>query len=162
MITSLLAQLVYQHWSVPERLYSRYDAWQTAGRKDRPSASDFTKLLTHCVSEFPKVFIVLDAFDETPKDVRKNLIEHLQLLRKSEINLFITTRSTLASTLKQSFLNSVELKITAQDDDVYKYLMIRLEAEDRVSAGLKKHIATVLKIGAGGKYILVFYLADGS
>jgi hypothetical protein len=152
MTRSLLAQLMDQCQNLPTTLRTEYDSWSNCGRKNRPSDTRFLKLLGECISEFPRVFVVLDAFDETDFDERPGLIESLQKLCGSKLNLFITTRSPLAAQLQAKFPQSVELEITAQDDDISKYLKDRLKG-NFLRDKLKEYISERLLRGAQGKYV---------
>lgn len=150
IITSLLEQLVNQHSSMPALLLSQYNIWAKTERKDRPSDETFVELLIQCISEFPRVFIILDAFDEMKEEERLELIERLQLFCNSKVNLFITTRSPHAGFLGQSFPKSAELKITAQDSDIHEYLSARLRTQP-LDPKLKALISTTLQNNAQGK-----------
>jgi hypothetical protein len=96
MTRSLLSQLIDQRKSLPLSLQTEYDVWNNGDRKKRPSDTRFIELLVEYISEFPRVFVILDAFDETDSEERESLITSLQLLYRSKLNLFITTRSPLA------------------------------------------------------------------
>jgi hypothetical protein len=156
MIRSLLVQLIDQRERLPVKLLAKYDAWNNSGRKNRPSDTDFLELLMECISAFPRIFVVLDAFDETDSDQRANLIESLQKLCESKLNLFITTRSPLAALLLSQFPRSIELEIIAKDDDIFKYLRERLR-EKSLHPKLKEHISERLLRGAQGKYVSSSY-----
>jgi hypothetical protein len=156
VITTLLAQLVNQRRGLPSSLRLEYDAWRNGGCKNRPSDIRFVELLVECISGFPKVFVVLDAFDELMKEEWEKLIQSLQTLCKSKLNLFLTTRSPLAAFLQRSFPKSAELEINARDDDIHKYLTERLSVIS-LHVKLKEHISVTLLKGAQGKYV-AFYL----
>jgi hypothetical protein len=152
MIISLLSQLIDQRQSLPASLLSEYDTWNESERKNRPSDTRFLELLVKCIAEFPRVFVVLDAFDETVSSEREKLIASLQLLCGPNLNLFITTRSPLVALLQSSFPQSVELGITAKDDDISKYLTERLRGRS-LHHKLKEDISQRLLRGAHGKYV---------
>jgi hypothetical protein len=154
MTISLLAQLIDQRQNLPDSLRTEHDAWNDGGRKKMPSDTRFLELLVECISEFPRVFVVLDAFDETRSDERENLIASLQLLCRSELKLFITTRSPPVAQLRGSLRRSVEVEITAQDDDISKYLTDRLR-EKSLHVKLKEYISERLLKGAHGKYVFL-------
>jgi hypothetical protein len=116
----------------------------------------FLDLLLDTISEFPRVFVILDAFDETKKEERGKIIEYLTRVCTSKFSLFITTRSPLAdSMLKKSFPASKMLEITARDEDVDQYLTEKLHREESLHPMLKQHISDTLKAGAHGKYVYV-------
>jgi hypothetical protein len=131
-------------------IQSEYDSWRKGGCKLRPSDTRFLELLSETVSEFPKVFVVLDAFDETKKEERGKIIEYLKVCNASNLRLFITTRSPLVGLLKENFPESKDLEITAQDNDIGNYLTEKLSAE-LLHDKLKEQISTTLKAGAHGK-----------
>jgi hypothetical protein len=156
VITSLLAQLVNQRPGLPPSLRQEYDAWRNGGHKNRPSDNRFVELLVECMSGFPKVFVVLDAFDELMREEREKLIVSLQALCKSKLNLFLTTRSPLAAFLQRSFPTLAQLEINARDDDIHRYLMERLSTIS-LHVKLKEFISVTLLKGAQGKYVAYYF-----
>lgn len=146
MITSVLAQLLTQCQNLPAGIQSEYNT----RRKDKPTDTRFIELLLDCVSEFPKVFVVLDAFDETKKEERGKLMEYLKLICVPKLNLLITTRSPLLNLLQKGFPESTDLEIRARDDDVHAYVTEKLQAES-LHVKLKERISTRLRADAHGK-----------
>jgi len=133
------------------RIQSEYDSWRKGGCKLRPSDTRFLELLSEIVSEFGKVFVILDAFDETKKEERGKIVEYLKVVcNASNLSLFITTRSPLVGLLKENFPESKDLEITAQDNDIGNYLSEKLSAE-LLHDKLREQISTTLKAGAHGK-----------
>jgi hypothetical protein len=160
VITSLLAQLVNQRPGLPLSLRLEYDAWRNGGCNTRPSDIRFVELLVECISGFPKVFVVLDAFDEMMKEEREKLIASFQILCKSKLNLFLTTRSPLAAFLQRSFPTSAEFEINARDHDIHEYLTERLSTIS-LHVKLKEHISVTLPKGAQGKYGAYYFFTNG-
>jgi hypothetical protein len=146
MITSVLAQLLTQCQNIPASIQSEYNS----RRKDRPTDTRFIELLLDVVAEFPKVFVVLDAFDETKKDERGKLMEYLKRICVPKLKLLITTRSPLLDLLQKDFPESTELEIRARDDDIHAYLTEKLHAES-LHVKLKERISTRLRADAHGK-----------
>jgi hypothetical protein len=155
MIVSLLAQLLGQCQNLPASIQSEYNP----KRKDKPTNIRFIELLLDCISEFPKVFVVLDAFDETQKEERGKLIEYLKQISNSRLKLFITTRSPLLDLLQKDFQESTDMEIAARDDDIQTYLIEKLNAES-LHVKIKENISTKLRAGAHGKYRPFSCLAD--
>lgn len=152
MTRCILAQLIDQCKNLPTNLRRVYQSWIDCGGKKRPSNTRFLELLLEAISEFPRVFVVLDAFDEIGSDQRDELLTVLQKLCESKLNLLITTRSPLAAKLRYSFPQSVEIEITAQDDDISKFLMHRLRGTSLDSV-LQNSISRRLLEAAQGKYV---------
>jgi hypothetical protein len=85
-------------------LERKYDESIGKGRKDRPDGNEFTELSILCSSEFSKVFVVLDAFDEFADQKESDLKKYLgRLSTNPQIQMFTTTQSYLPEDLEDSF-----------------------------------------------------------
>jgi hypothetical protein len=130
VVTSLLKQLIYQFMKIPTSLELAYDKWQRGQRKIRPDESAFAELFTECAKEFSTVyespvFIVLDAYDESPKMERKKLISYLQQFHQSGASIYLTTRPELLDNLQKAFAPLIVLEIKARDIDIELYVRDR-------------------------------------
>jgi hypothetical protein len=155
VVSALLKQLVYQLDSLPKQLESSYDQCLNNGLS-KPEMDTLTDMLVAFSSQFSKIFIVIDAYDECLEEERELLNPCLQRFSQSGINLFLTARPhpwSLDSLAER--LPAVEfLEIKAEDDDVKIYVMEVLERNPQAKGlhrDLKKKIVEHISIGTEGQ-----------
>lgn len=117
LVACLLKQLLQGQQAVPayvSRLYNYHKQKQT-----RPSAEELSIALENVVTQFSKVFIIVDALDECRQTDRANLGARLSSLReKSGICFLATSRYPGVLTGLEQCDN---LEIRAQNSDICKY-----------------------------------------
>jgi hypothetical protein len=91
-------------------------------RGTRPSIEEIMEVLRSEIGSYSKskIFIVVDALDECPENVRRGLLAQLGALLPSA-QLMITSRPHIASEFP-----STELEVRASDDDLRDYIDARL------------------------------------
>ncbi|KAJ7266837.1 ankyrin repeat-containing domain protein [Mycena rebaudengoi] len=99
----------------------------------RPSVDEMHALLSSAVTDYSKVYIVIDALDEYPEMQRHILLKHLAALRP-EVNLLLTSRPHITPNI--FFPNSPALEIRATEEDIRRYLDAQIENSFRLS----KHV----------------------
>lgn len=127
---------------------------------NRPDMKTFTDLFIRSSEGFSKVSVVLDAFDELRQETRPDLIKFLlQLLTLPQVQIFITTRTSIYKSLCDKFSGEA-MEIRAMDDDIENYLDTRLKwREEQIASeygnwrALKWSIVDTLKCKADGKYV---------
>ncbi|KAF7354365.1 Ankyrin repeat protein [Mycena venus] len=98
-----------------------------------PTLDEVFNLLCTVITEFSKVFIVIDAVDEYPETQRQILLECVGMLG-STVNWMITSRPHIAP---DSTLPNLEtLEIHADEGDIRRYV----DAQICMSLRLKKHV----------------------
>ncbi|KAJ7481303.1 hypothetical protein B0H11DRAFT_1863196 [Mycena galericulata] len=93
----------------------------------------FEVLCSTVVTEFSKVYMVIDAVDEYPETQREILLEYLIKIGP-EVNLLITSRPHILP--DSSLGNASTLEIRATENDIRKYI----DAQIRMSPRLKRHV----------------------
>ncbi|KAJ7453166.1 hypothetical protein FB451DRAFT_1565719 [Mycena latifolia] len=132
LLAGLWRQLVVGKPIAPylSQLYQKHHEQRT-----RPSIGEVDTLLWSIISEFSKVFIVVDAVDEYPEQHRHILLRHLSSLTEgSTVKLMLTSRPHL--NIKQVIGNLETLEIFATEDDIRRHV----DAEILKSSHLSKHI----------------------
>ncbi|KAJ7044895.1 ankyrin repeat-containing domain protein [Mycena alexandri] len=127
-------------------------------KRTRPSLADIHDVLRSVVSEWSRVYIVVDALDEYPEDQRRILLEHLTVL-DSTVNLMLTSRPHIAldTVLPLGF---GELEIRGSDTDIRKYVDQRIQNSERLSLlvrvwpRLREEIILKIVRTAGGMFLL--------
>jgi hypothetical protein len=153
ILASLLKQFVQGQPSMPESVKLLYDEHNK--KKSSPSISDLSKALQSVLSDYSRVFIVIDALDEC-QDPMPLLSEISKLQADTGVNLFTTSRPI--EKIKKEFKDSVVLEIRATDGDVGKYLdghMSKLPVLDEGNEDLSEEIKTEIKSKIKAKIIEV-------
>ncbi|KAJ7694446.1 hypothetical protein B0H17DRAFT_1009308, partial [Mycena rosella] len=132
LIASAWRQLVFHKdiSSLAQELYQDHSEKGT-----RPSLGKIHAVLRSAVTEWSKIYVVVDALDEYPEDERHILLEHLAALGPT-VNLMLTSRPHISLHDLDSFRNLETIKIRATEEDVRKYL----DEQIRVSQRLSKHV----------------------
>ncbi|KAJ7453168.1 hypothetical protein FB451DRAFT_1565720 [Mycena latifolia] len=103
-------------------------------QRTRPSLGEVDSLLWSIISEFSKVFIIVDAVDEYPEQHRHILLRHLSSLTVgSTVKLMLTSRPHV--NINRVIGNLETLEIRATEDDIRRHV----DAEILKSSRLSKH-----------------------
>ncbi|KAK0438166.1 uncharacterized protein EV420DRAFT_1486820 [Desarmillaria tabescens] len=149
IIRSLLKQLLNAKNGLSSSLENRIQ-YQTL--------NEFTELLRTHLKRYHHAYIVFDALDEFPGD-RKELVSVLKSLGDS-VHLMVTSRSN--ARMERLFQDDEELRIRADDDDIRKLILNKLNHEESLCVSLtdrgdlRQSILTRIVEGANG----MFFLAD--
>lgn len=131
LMASLLKQLV----QASQKLSTTMSSFYTNNRSSRPSFSDLAISLGTELGIFTKIFIVIDALDETSEngDVRSSFLPKLQSL---PVNLFVTSRHspTIESMFSQG---SRRQDIRANDGDLRKFVRGRISSPSLLARLIK-------------------------
>ncbi|KAF7338853.1 hypothetical protein MSAN_02208300 [Mycena sanguinolenta] len=100
----------------------------------RPSLEEDLIVLRSVVSEYSKVFILVDALDEYPDPQRSLLLRHLAALGPS-VNLMLASRPHTTIDHRISKFTTVEIRATAEDIRIY--LSERIQNSPLISKHLK-------------------------
>ncbi|KAJ6596207.1 ankyrin repeat-containing domain protein [Mycena vulgaris] len=108
--------------------------YQLHSEKRTPASLDeILQVLNSTVTEWSKVYIVVDALDEYPEDKRHILLGHLAGLGPS-VSLMLTSRPHISLNATFPDLNTVDIR--AHEEDVHKYVCQRIKESPRLS----KHV----------------------
>lgn len=121
LIASLLKQLAQTKPKCSESVTALYDRHK--GRATRPSLGELCDVLHSLVTEYSRVFMVIDALDEfqTGNDsCRRFIDELLNLWSNFDVNILVTSRPI--PEIKSHFKRAAEIEIRASDDDIIQYL----------------------------------------
>jgi hypothetical protein len=93
LVASLLRQIVQRLPSLPHSIAHSYE---TIGNLGRPPTLSFLKTqLLHIVHAFERVYVLVDGFDELPRDARSELTELAHSLVKFNTCVAISSRPVL-------------------------------------------------------------------
>jgi hypothetical protein len=155
LLASLLKQLVRQRPVIPESMQGLYECHKD--RQTRPSFDEISKALQSVITEYQKVFIIIDALDEcwvSDGGRAMFLAEVLSLQAKTRANLFVTSR--FVPEIEKKFEHSISLEIRASSEDVQRYLdscISQMPSFVSRSRDLKDEIKTKISIAVDGMYV---------
>ncbi|KAJ8059723.1 hypothetical protein OCU04_011368 [Sclerotinia nivalis] len=134
-LASIIQQLVRQLYVIPDYVLDLYHKHSSMGTK--LTSAEAIHLLHLLTSEFPRLYIVVDALDECEetKKTRSNLIRELRNL-PSNINLLLTSRRL--GDIEDKLSDCSHLEIRASDHDVRAYLEARIDTEENILKFCKK------------------------
>ncbi|RHZ60776.1 hypothetical protein CDV55_105026 [Aspergillus turcosus] len=135
-------------------------------RGTRPSSEEVSNVLHTVISEYSRVFILIDALDEcsVSEGTRSRIMTELfELQDRAHANLLVTSRniSEIAETFEKR--ESTILEIRARDEDVQRYIECRLTtfpAWVRETPGLVGEITTAITRATDGMFLLARYHLD--
>ncbi|KAM0189624.1 hypothetical protein ACHAPQ_010500 [Fusarium lateritium] len=122
LLASLLKQLAASLPDLPTEVRNLYTKHQQ--RRTHPSLQETLSALKLVAARFSRVFIIIDALDETGSSREDFLIELGRLQQQHDMNLFITSRHDTKITNEKEalFKNLTTLEITAALDDLKTYV----------------------------------------
>ncbi|KAJ7017378.1 ankyrin repeat domain-containing protein [Mycena alexandri] len=134
LLASLWRQLVLGKdlGPLPKKLYQQHQEKQTP-----LSLDEAFEVLCSAITEFLKVYIVVDAVDEYPETQRQILFEYLAEMGPT-VNLMITSRPHI--TPDSALPNPTTLEIHANEDDVGRYVDPQIRRSPRLSKHVQSHI----------------------
>jgi ankyrin repeat domain-containing protein 50 len=153
VIKSLLKQLIYQLDTIPENVEQAYQQFETRGLIATPNFDSFVDFFIACSKKFfTKVFIFLDAYDESLDEDKRTLVTALDKMLKSgpKIYVYMTTRPHLVGELSKELGEVEKLEIKAVDSDISKYLNQKLEPEKDLDPEIESNIKSSIMTNAKG------------
>jgi hypothetical protein len=155
LLLSLLKQLLQERTSVPEVVKSLYERHEH--KRTRPSFDEISKVLQSIITDYSRVFIIIDALDEYQvSDGGRNrlLTEVFNLQAKTGLYLFATSR--FIPEIMNVFEGSIKLEVRASNEDVQRYLdghMSLLPSCVSRSPSLQEKIKTGIIKTVDGMYV---------
>lgn len=135
LIASLWRQLVQRRASLSGEVNELYKSH--IARSTRPTLNEVSKVLQSEVKNFSRIFIIVDALDECPKEKRSRaiLISELRELQP-RVNLMVTSR--FLDTIACAFAGVRKIEINASIEDLQKYTEGRIFGEDQLLENVEK------------------------
>jgi hypothetical protein len=127
LLRSLLAQLVRQTERIPVALHNLYRERDV--RTPLPLGSLWS-ILSSLIASFDRVFIIFDALDEYVQGPGGFLADFQQLFDLPMTSVLVTSRPTFLN--KTILGNFDELEIRADNEDLRKYVLQRIEKSGKV------------------------------
>ena len=119
---------------------------------------EIRKLLVSSLRTLQRSYICIDALDEFPREHRPELFRLLvQIIRESpSTRLFMTGRPHIRDEIKRYFTRSVEIEIKPTEEDIKKYLSMRLSNDTQpevMDRDLREEILRTIPEKICGMYV---------
>ncbi|KAJ7453133.1 ankyrin repeat-containing domain protein [Mycena latifolia] len=133
LLAGLWRQLIFEKpmSTTLHRLHAKHREQRT-----RPSLEDTYSMLCSIVSEHSGVFIVVDALDEYPEELRDILLRHLLALGPT-VNLMLTSRPHIKIDHVATNADIETLEIRATAHDIRRYMAAQISKSSRLSRHIK-------------------------
>ena len=153
MLGAILKQLV-SRGEIPEHIRKDFQKAKRefGGRGLR--LPDIVEIIRRAVTALPRVFICIDALDESTPKHRRELLESLREIIRVSANtrLFLTGRPHVGDEIMKCFGKVARIPVSPTGDDIESYLEMRLDSDtypDAMDDELREDIMRVIpeKIG---------------
>jgi hypothetical protein len=156
-IRYLLKQFVCWLGKIPKDLENTYKKSLIGRTKTTLSQKVFAQLLADCMREVSTTFILLDGYDQLPRQEGKKLLAELLKLSGPGLQIYVTTRDDSLSDLLDSVHLPVEtLEIEAHDADIKSFLKSRLRTDVLL---IRKNYIADTNARTRGLYVSFLYLS---
>ncbi|KAJ6563626.1 ankyrin repeat-containing domain protein, partial [Mycena vulgaris] len=154
LLAGLWRQLIFKKpiSSVVYQLYAKHREQRT-----RPSLGETDAILRSTLSEYSRVFIIIDALDEYTEELRDTLLRRLSALGPT-VNLMLTSRPHI--NILPFFHHCETLELRANEDDIRGYVDAQILKFSRLAKHLKNcpdlkgEIETKIVQGSDGMFLL--------
>jgi hypothetical protein len=159
LLAGLWRQLVVSDQSIipptVQRLYEKHRE-----RHTRPSLDDTHSILCSAILEYSRVFIIVDALDEYPEDLRDIVLRRLSALGPT-VNLMLTSRPHIKidHDISDSIIKTLEIRAT--EDDIRRHIAAQIKKSRRLSGhvknspGLREEIERITVLRSDGMYVFI-------
>ncbi|KAJ7706722.1 ankyrin repeat-containing domain protein [Mycena rosella] len=162
LLAGLWRQLVFEKPISPvvDQLYAKHREQRT-----RPSLEHTYSILCAIIAEHSRVFIVVDALDEYPEELRDILLPRLSNLGPT-VNLMFTSRPHIRidNVVTNTIVETLEIRAT--EDDIRRHIAAQIRKSSRLSKhvkncpGLGEEIETVIVRRSDGMFLLAKFHID--
>ena len=109
---------------------------------------DMVEIVKKTITSLPRLFICVDALDESPEKNRRELLESVQEIVRVSPNtrLFLTGRSHINDEIVKYFSEALRIPLSPTHGDIINYLEMRLKGDVNLHAMDAKLRADIMKI----------------
>jgi len=158
MLGAILKQVVSGWEHIPPDIEAAFHKSKSElGGRELESA-EILRLLISPLRTLERSYICIDALDEFPQGQRRELFESLmQITRESPgTRLFMTGRPHIREEVETYFTNRAEIRIIPSEEDIMRYLHMRLRNDTQSTAmnqDLRERILTTIPENISGMYV---------
>ena len=109
---------------------------------------DMVDIMKKAIMSLPRLFICIDALDESPSKHRRELLESLQEIIRVSPNtrVFLTGRSHIDNEIMKCFSDALWIPLSPTHEDIMSYLEMRLKSDPNPHVTDDKLQADIMKI----------------
>ena len=128
MLGAILKQVVSSLEHIPKEVEAAFQKSKKQIDGRELESGEIHRLLVLSLLALQRSYICIDALDEFPREDRPELLRSLvQIIRESpSTRLFLTGRPHIRDEIKRHFTKSAEMQIKPTEEDIKKYLTMRL------------------------------------
>jgi hypothetical protein len=146
---SLTRQIVSMNAQLPSLVR---DLFGRSDREGRPSLADLIRIYFDAASNFTKIFVVLDAFDELQMDGRDTFTGIAHVLQHSDTKVLVLSRLQPPEDLQKAFPQITTLPLSPNEEDLQAVLSESLSATsfNNMDDNLREDLVSSLTQRANG------------
>ena len=109
---------------------------------------DMVDIVTKTITSLPRLFICIDALDESPSKHRLELLGSVQEIVRVSTNtrVFLTGRPHIDNEIMKCFSEALRIPLSPTHGDIMSYLEMRLKVDNNPHATDDKLRADIMKI----------------
>ena len=147
MLGAMLKQLV-SRGGIPEHIREAFRKAKGKFGGQSLLLPDMVDILKKTITSLPRVFICIDALDESPPKHRRELLESLrEIIRvSSSTRVFLTGRPHIDDEIVKYFSEAIRIPLSPTHGDIKSYLEVRLSGDTDPNAMDGKLRADIMRI----------------
>ena len=158
MLGAILKQVVSGMEHIPKEVEAAFQKSKRNIDGRELESGEIRELLVSSLRTLQRSYICIDALDEFPREHRPELFRLLvRIIQESpSTRLFLTGRSHIRDEIKRNFTRSAEMQINPTEEDIKKYLTMRLSNDTQPEAmdpGLREEILQTIPEKICGMYV---------
>ena len=158
MLGAILKQVISGLEHIPKELETAFQKSKKQIDGRELESGEICELLVSSLRTLQRSYICIDALDEFPRQRRPELFRSLvQIIRESpRTRLFMTGRPYIRDEIKRYFAGTTEIQIKPTEEDIKKYLIMRLSNDTQPEAmdeDLREEILRTIPENICGMYV---------
>jgi len=158
MLGAILKQVVGGLEHIPEEIMAAFQKSKKQIDGRELESGEICELLASSLRTLRRSYICIDALDEFPREHRQELFKVLaQVIRESpSTRLFLTSRPHIRGEVERCFTRCAEIQIKPTEEDIRKYLAMRLSNDTQPEAmdrSLREEILQTIPEKICGMYV---------
>ena len=147
MLGAVLKQLI-SRGGIPEHIRETFKEAKKKFGGQSLLLPDMVDILKKTITSLPRVFICIDALDESPPKHRRELLESLrEIIRaSSSTRVFLTGRPHIDDEIVKYFSKAIRIPLSPTHGDIESYLEMRLDGDTDPNAMDDELQADMMKI----------------
>ena len=147
MLATILRQLV-SRGEIPEQIREAFQKNKKEFVDRRPRLPDIVEILKKTITSLQRIFVCIDALDESAPKHRRELLKSLQeIVRVSpNMRILLTGRPHIGDEIAEFLSRAVRMPISTAQDDIKSYLEMRLDGDTTPEAMDRELRADIMRV----------------